>query len=74
VEILKIERVELVLREEAAARLRAIADALAAHNDVEMEWAGKRLTVHVADQVKLEIEIDVGDDETEVEIELKWPR
>jgi amphi-Trp domain-containing protein len=74
VEILKIERVEHVSREEAAARLRAIADALAAHNDVEMEWAGKRLTVHVAEQVKLEIEIEVRDDETEVEIELKWPR
>ena len=39
-----------------------------------MDWAGKRLTLHVADQVKLEIEIEVGDDETEVEIELKWPR
>jgi amphi-Trp domain-containing protein len=73
-EILKIESEELVSREEAAARLRAIADALAAHNDVEMEWEGKRVTVHVADQVKLEVEIEVGDDETELEIELKWRR
>jgi amphi-Trp domain-containing protein len=72
--ILKIESEELVSREEAAARLHAIADALASHNDVEMEWEGKRVTVHVADQVKLEVEIDVGDDETELEIELKWRR
>jgi hypothetical protein len=39
VEILKVERVELVSREEAAARLRAIADARAANNDVGMEGA-----------------------------------
>ena len=73
-EILKIESEERVSREQAAARLHAIADALAADNDVEMEWAGKRLTVHVANQVKLEVEIEVGDDETELEIELKCRR
>ena len=73
-DILKIESEEIVSREAAAARLHAIADALASHNDVEMEWEGKRVVVHVADQVKLEIEIEVGEDETELEIELKWRR
>jgi amphi-Trp domain-containing protein len=73
-EILKIQSEELVSREGAAARLHAIADALAAHNDVEMEWEGKRLTVRVADQVTLEVEIEVDEDKTELEIELKWRR
>jgi transposase len=41
-EILKIEREELVAREGAAARLRAIADALAADNDVETEPKWRR--------------------------------
>ena len=73
-DILKIESKETVSREEAAARLRALADGLARHNDVELEWGGKHVRLHVADQVRLEVEIEVDDDETELEIELKWGR
>ena len=73
-DILKIESKETLSREEAAARLHAIADGLASHNDVELDWGGKHIKVHVADEVRLELEIEVGDDETEFEIELKWRR
>ena len=46
--------------EDAAARLHALADALARNNEVEFERGGLRFKVHVPDQVdfKLEIEID----------------
>ena len=73
-DILNIESKETVSREEAAARLRAFADSLASHNDVELEWGDKHVRLHVADEVRLEIEIGLGDDEAELEIELKWSR
>jgi amphi-Trp domain-containing protein len=73
-DILKIESTETLTREEAAARLRDIAHALASHNDVELDWGGKHIRLHVADEVRLELEIEVGEDETELEIELKWRR
>ena len=38
-------------REEVAARLRALADMLARHNDVEFERGGVRFKVHVPDEV-----------------------
>jgi amphi-Trp domain-containing protein len=74
VEILKVERKETLSREDAAARLRAIADGLARHNDVELELEGTRVRLDVADQVQLEVEVEVGEQETELEIELTWRR
>ena len=61
-DILKIESKETMSREEAAARLHAIADGLASHNDVELDWDGKHIKVHVADEVRLELEIEVGEE------------
>lgn len=58
-------------REDAAARLRQIADALAKHNSVEMERGGNRITVKVPDQVELKVEVELGE-ENELEIELTW--
>jgi amphi-Trp domain-containing protein len=55
VKLLKIETVESLSREEAAARLHAIADALAAHNDVEVEREGMRVVLRVPDRVRLEV-------------------
>jgi amphi-Trp domain-containing protein len=62
---------EKVRREEAAAKLRALADALASNNSVEFERDGKRITVRVPDQVDLKVEVELGDD-NELEIELTW--
>jgi amphi-Trp domain-containing protein len=62
---------EKVRREDAAAKLRALADALASNNSVEFERDGKRITVRVPDQVDLKVEVELGDD-NELEIELTW--
>ena len=58
-------------REEAAARLRQLADQLARHNQVEFTRDGLRFSVRVPDQVTLKLELEVGE-ESEIEIELKW--
>jgi amphi-Trp domain-containing protein len=58
-------------REDAAARLRAIADVLARNNQIELEKDGHRITVAVPDQVDLTVEVEVGE-ENELEIEISW--
>jgi amphi-Trp domain-containing protein len=71
-DIFEVEQKERLGREEAAARLRAIADMLARHNDIEFERGGMRFRVKVPDQVNLKLELDVESDECEFEIELTW--
>jgi amphi-Trp domain-containing protein len=61
-----------VSREEAAARLHAIADELASGNDVVIERGDLRFVANVPEQVKLKVEFEVEDDGTELEIELTW--
>jgi amphi-Trp domain-containing protein len=63
---------EHIRREEAAARLRALADALERHNSVKFEREDLRFTVQVPDEVDLKIEVEIGDDGNELEIELTW--
>ena len=71
-DLIEISEKERPSREEAAARLHALADALARHNEVEFEGGGLRFKVHVPDEVNLKLEIEIGDDERELEIELTW--
>ena len=71
-EILEIKEKQRVRREEAAERLRALADALARHNDVEFERGGMHIKLRVPDEVDLKVELEVEDDGTELEIELTW--
>jgi amphi-Trp domain-containing protein len=59
-------------REEAAARLHAIADELASNNDVVIERDDLRFVAHVPDQVHVKVEFEIEDDGTELEIELTW--
>ena len=59
-------------REEAAARLHAIADELASGNDVVIERENMRFVAHIPDQVNLKVEFEVEDGGTELEIELTW--
>lgn len=63
---------ERLRREDAAQRLRDLADSLSRHNEVAFEREGVRYTLDVPDEVTLEIEIEVGDDGSEIEIELSW--
>ena len=71
-DIFEVEQTERLTREQAAARLRDLADMLARHNDVEFERGGMRFTVHVPDEVQLKIELEIESDERELEIELTW--
>lgn len=71
-DIFEVETKERVSREEAAARLRNLADMLARHNDIEFERGGMRFTVSVPDEVELKVELEIESDERELEIELSW--
>ena len=71
-ELLEITQKEQLSREVVAQRLRALADALSRHNDVEFDRNGMHFKVRVPDQVHLKVEFEVEDDETELEIELTW--
>jgi amphi-Trp domain-containing protein len=71
-DLVEISEKQRLRREDAAARLHALADALARHNEVEFERGGVRLKVHVPDEVDFKVELEVGDDERELEIELTW--
>jgi amphi-Trp domain-containing protein len=70
--LLELEEKRRLRREEAAARLHALADALASNNEVEFERGDLRFTVHVPDEVNFKLEIEIGDEEREIEIELTW--
>ena len=70
-ELMELTQEQTLSREEAAARLRQLADQLARHNQVEFMRDGIRYTVEVPDEVRLKIEIEIGD-ESEIEFELTW--
>ncbi len=71
-DLFKIDQTQHLPREDAAAWLHAIADALARNNSVEFERNGRRISVHVPDEVELKIEVEIGGDDNELEIELTW--
>lgn len=70
-DLFEIDDTQRMSREEAATRLRALADALARNNSVEFQRDGRRITVRVPDEVNLKVEVELGDD-NELEIELTW--
>jgi amphi-Trp domain-containing protein len=69
---MEITEKERLSREDAAARLHALADELARHNEVEFDRGGVTFKVHVPDEVDFKLEIEFEDDERELEVELKW--
>ena len=71
-ELIEIEETLQLRREEAADRLRAIADQLSRHNDLEFHQGGLKITAKVPDQVEMEIEIEITADGGELEIEISW--
>ncbi|GAA3532124.1 hypothetical protein AFL01nite_20070 [Aeromicrobium flavum] len=70
-DLFELDQTQRLSREDAAAKLHALADALSRHNSVEFEKNGNRITVDVPDEVELSVEIEIGD-ENELEIELRW--
>ena len=72
-DLFEMDETQTMTREEAAARLRDLADSLSKHNSVEFSREGGRVTVAVPDEVRLKVEVELGDDnEIEIEIELTW--
>lgn len=72
VKLIELEDKTTLSREEAAARLHAIADELASGNDVVIERDDLRFVAQVPDQVNLKVEFEIEDGGTELEIELTW--
>jgi amphi-Trp domain-containing protein len=71
--LIEHESEQQMTREEAAARLRALADELSRHNEVSFEKDGTRYTVDVPNEVTFSLEIEVGgEDGNEIEIEITW--
>lgn len=70
-DLFDIDDTATVRREEAAARLHALADALARNNSVEFLRGDQRITVKIPDEVTLKVEVELGE-ENELEIELTW--
>jgi amphi-Trp domain-containing protein len=70
--LMEVTQKERLSREDAAARMHALADALARHNEVEFDRGGVHFKVHVPDEVDFKLEIEFDDEERELEIELKW--
>ena len=69
---LELKEKSMMSREDAAARLHAIADELASGNDVILERGQARFVAKVPDEVAVKIEFEVEDDGPEFEIELTW--
>jgi amphi-Trp domain-containing protein len=69
---MEITEKERLSREDAAARLHTLADALAKHNDVEFDRGGMHFKLKVPDEVRVKVELEIDDDGTELEIELAW--
>jgi amphi-Trp domain-containing protein len=70
--LLEHESKSRMSREDAAQKLRELADDLARHNSVTVVREGLRYTVDVPSEVTLEVEVEVGDDSSEIEIEISW--
>lgn len=70
-DLFELDESQQMTREQAAARLHALADSLARHNSVEVIREGKRITGQVPDRVELKFEVEIGE-ESELEVELSW--
>ena len=70
-ELLEVTETQTLRREDAAARLRSLADQLARHNQVEFVRDGVRYSAKVPDQVELTVEVELGES-NEIEVEISW--
>jgi amphi-Trp domain-containing protein len=69
----EVERRETLTREEAATRLRRIANLLSgAGEEVKFDREGMRFKVAIPERVEWKVEFETGGEENELEIELKW--
>ncbi|MEA2176713.1 MAG: hypothetical protein QOG77_10 [Solirubrobacteraceae bacterium] len=71
-ELIEVKEKRRLGREEAADRLRELADQLARHNEVTFERGGVRFRAHVPDEIEFKFEFEIEDGATELELELSW--
>jgi amphi-Trp domain-containing protein len=68
----KHKEAERLSRQQAAERLIDIAYGLTTGGPLELSAAGRRITVPVADEMRLERELKSKGDQVELELELTW--
>jgi amphi-Trp domain-containing protein len=69
----EVEKHEKLTRDEAATRLRRIANLLSgAGEEVKFGRGEMDFKVSIPERVEWKVELELGDDENELEIELKW--
>jgi amphi-Trp domain-containing protein len=71
-ELIDIEESVTLRREEAADRLRAIADQLSRHNELAWDQGGLKMSAKVPDEVELSVEIEITGEGGELEVEISW--
>lgn len=68
----EIEQKATLSRQEAARWLGELARAMADGTTVEVALAGSPVTLHLADELRCELEVEPSGDQIELEIEFKW--
>ncbi len=71
-DLFEIDETVRMRREEAADRLRAIADEIAGKNSLDLTRGGHRVTLSVPAEVDFNLEVEISDDEQGIEIEITW--
>jgi amphi-Trp domain-containing protein len=71
-DLVELKEKTTLSREDAAARLHAIADELASGNGIVIERDRLRFVARVPHEVNLKVEFEVEEDGSEFEIELTW--
>jgi amphi-Trp domain-containing protein len=71
-ELIEVEESVTLRREEAADRLRAIADQLSRHNELAWDQGGLKMSAKVPAEVELSVEIEITEDGGELEVEISW--
>lgn len=69
----EVEQRETLTRDEAATRLRRIANLLSGSGEeVKFDRGEMKFKVAVPDKIEWKVELELDGDESELEIELKW--
>ena len=69
----EVEKRETLSRDEAATRLRRIANLLSgAGEEVRFDRGEMKFKVAIPDRVQWKVEMEIDDEESELEIELRW--
>jgi amphi-Trp domain-containing protein len=68
----EVEKRDRVTRDEAATRLRRIANLLSGEEAVEFERGDMKFKIELPPEVEMKVEIELDGEENELEIELKW--